>query len=139
MFRKIDEFYKMYYITSLTKQHYLLTLKEPIVMIYGKNDGEMITQQEAKLLMENYENSNSKTSNGNQLGILFGVDHIESILSQKGCVGIRIYYGKDGTKDIDPAHLILVGTDADGNDMPNMDYILDMGLPCPRYCPDTKL
>lgn len=44
----------------------------------------------------------------------------DTLLSQPGCEGIRIYLGLElpGAKD-DPSHwtFVLVGTDADGNDM----------------------
>ena len=105
------------------------------------NEGSMVTRPQAQLMMTNYKNSPSFASNNSQAGILFGKNHITAILNQAGCVGVRIYYGKSGITSSDVAHLILVGTDDDGNDMPNTNFILDMGVPCPSECssPATKL
>jgi hypothetical protein len=45
-------------------------------------------------------------------------------------VGIRIYHGID---DNNKACLILVGVDADENDLYN-GYIAERGVSCPPYC-----
>lgn len=61
----------------------------------------------------------------------FGKDAILAILSQPGCVGIRIYYGQEpgnGQK-----HLIIVGAEQNQNDM-YTGYIAERGKPCPSYC-----
>lgn len=105
------------------------------------NEGSMITRAQANQLMTNYTNSASFAANGSQEGILFGKNHINAILNQTGCVGVRIYYGKSGVKPSDDAHLVIVGTDTSGNDMPNANFILDLGQPCPSDCSSqaTKL
>lgn len=99
-------------------------------MANNGTEGGMITRNEARQLMMNYRNSPAFAANGGQEGILFGKDHIIQLLQQSGCMGVRVYYGKDSTTG--PAQLIIVGTDSDGNDMPNL--ILDMGIPCPTHC-----
>lgn len=96
------------------------------------NEGKMVTRAEARQMMTNYRNSNAFAANDNKEAILFGKNHINSLLGQGGCVGIRIYYGKSGITNSDEPHMILVGTDVNGNDMTSM--ILDTGLPCPNDC-----
>jgi len=109
-------------------------------MAYNGTEGEMILRGEARMLMENYRNSNAFVENNSKEGILFGKDHIENILAQPGCKGVRIYYGKQGPLSTDDPQMIIVGTDIDGNDM-SAGHVLDMGYPCPDICSSlsTKL
>lgn len=99
-------------------------------------EGEIITITSAKEAMLNYQFSSTFIANNGIKGFLFGKDHIENILSQEECIGIRIYYGysREVNNSLLP-QLIIVGTDGDGNDILNSDLILDTGLPCPRLCP----
>jgi hypothetical protein len=55
----------------------------------------------------------------------------KDILSQKGCVGIRIYNGLDASGVM---HAILVGVDANGNDLYN-GKIYQYSVLCPPICP----
>ncbi len=75
----------------------------------------------------NYRNSNPSTSTKAHY---FGKTAIQSIFDQAGCVGMRIYYALDenGAKQ-----LIIVGVDADGNDLYN-GLLAERGYPCPTYC-----
>ena len=102
-------------------------------MANNGTEGSVINRNTARVMMQSYRNSPAFAANNGQEGVLFGKDHIEAILAQPGCVGIRIYYGKDGPLPGDPANLILVGTDANNHDM--SDLIVDMGIPCPTHCP----
>jgi len=102
-------------------------------MAYNGTEGGEILRPAARLLMLNYRNSNAFPANNQVEGILFGRDNIEALLAQPGCMGVRIYYGKDGVADTDAPQMVLVGYDIDGNDM--TDLIVDMGMPCPHYCP----
>ena len=108
-------------------------------MAFNGKEGDMISRTEARELLDNYQNSPAYPANNHVEGILFGKDHVDDLLSQQGCVGIRIYYGKTGTLSADASQLIIVGTDVDGNDM--TDKILDAGTPCPDFCSSlsTKL
>lgn len=69
---------------------------------------------------------------GAQLGCMFPRDVFEVLLAQEGCAGIRMYYGETegGTRE-----MVLVGVDADGNDMTSAS-LFDLSLPCPPYCGD---
>ena len=63
-------------------------------------------------------------------GGLFWKEFIQKILDQAGCVAIRYYYAQqdDGT----PA-LVLVGVDANGNDVTG-GVVLEFGHNCPPFC-----
>jgi hypothetical protein len=54
---------------------------------------------------------------------------LQELLDQEGCMGIRMYYGLDehGKKE-----LVLVGADADQNDM--TELVADLSMPCPSIC-----
>jgi hypothetical protein len=101
-------------------------------MVYNGSEGGEISRPSARALMLDYHNSPAFAANNQTEGILFGKDNIHLLLAQSGCMGIRIYYGKGGTANPDPAQMILVGYDVDGNDM--TDLIIDMGMPCPSHC-----
>jgi hypothetical protein len=57
---------------------------------------------------------------------------VMELLSQPGCVGLRIYRGRGAGGE---SSLILVGVDAKGNDMTE-GVLLDTHLPCPPFCSD---
>jgi hypothetical protein len=73
--------------------------------------------------------ANCETFNKNAFKSFFDNDDVK---------GIRIYYGLCAETKI---HAIIVGTDADGNDiLPDKGgEILEEGLRCPTYCPPTSL
>jgi len=79
-------------------------------------------------------NFRSATASGTILGEYFSTDAVKGILSQPGCVGVRIYYGKktDGT----PA-LVLVGVDQSDSDLSG-GTICETGFPCPPWCDATS-
>lgn len=104
-------------------------------MAYTGSEGSMITRTLARQLLNNYQSSSAFAANNNTEGILFGKDHLNSILAQPGCTGIRIYYGKDGIMPSDAAQLVIVGINSSGDDMTGL--ILDAGLPCPTHCPSA--
>jgi len=63
---------------------------------------------------------------------MFPRDVFDRILAQTGCAGIRIYYGRDDTGGL---ALVLVGIDANGNDM-TAGELDEFQFPCPPYCDD---
>lgn len=97
------------------------------------NEGAMISLSEARTLISNYKTSSKFRNNQNVKGIFFGKDHLMELLNQKGCKGIRVYYGieKDGSKHV--PRMVLVGADEKMNDMIN-GKILDRGRVCPIWC-----
>jgi hypothetical protein len=69
----------------------------------------------------------------------FGREIINQILSEEGCVGIRIYYALDENGN---RQLLLVGVNANGDNLlpsvtNNENIIADMSYPCPTFCPPT--
>lgn len=63
----------------------------------------------------------------------FGRNILETILSQDGCVGIRMYYGLRADLS---RELVLVGVDAEENDI--LDLVADISTPCPKACSDPN-
>lgn len=67
---------------------------------------------------------------------LFGRNCIEDLLNQGDgtvCKGVRMYFAlnADGEQE-----LVLVGVDADGNDL--LDLVMDLSFPCPKMCPSSN-
>ncbi len=62
----------------------------------------------------------------------FNAKAVLELLSQPGCVGLRYYHGRNAKSE---ASIILVGVDADGNNMTG-GTLLNKDFPCPPYCPD---
>lgn len=93
--------------------------------ITGKEGGP-IDRAQAKRWTANYRaNGRGKTNSH-----LFGAETVKRLLEQEGCVGMRIYYAlnEEGEQKV-----ILVGADAEGNDMTDGE-ILDFATPCPPEC-----
>jgi len=74
----------------------------------------------------------------------FGAEHINNLLKQPGCVGMRIYHAMDETGK---RQVLLVGVREDGSNIwpknssdPNTTegMVLDMGMPCPPWCPPNN-
>ena len=98
-------------------------------MSFTGNEGQSITLAVASDLTENYRNANDNAT-GLILGHFIGINKINLILAQEGCVGIRTYYAIDegGKKAI-----VMVGVDADENDL-DAGVILDRSVNCPPSC-----
>jgi len=102
------------------------------------NEGSYITQANAKTLGDNYVNSRRYEDSGECKAHYFGKDKLNAVLSQSGCVGLRIYYGtKIESPTVEKPELIIVGVDSDGNDLLDEDLIVDVSLPCPTLCPES--
>jgi len=111
-------------------------------MAFNGSEGKSIDLALAKKLVKNYKEKIKdplKECRANY----FGKDLILKILSQDGCMGIRMYYGVD---DSGKKQLILVGTDAKENNMiptsedaRSASYTLaDASIPCPDECGDPN-
>ncbi|HEX3025514.1 MAG TPA: hypothetical protein VHP12_09900 [Chitinophagaceae bacterium] len=109
-------------------------------------DSHLITPDEAIAMIGLYRNTRDQILKPEYCGqnILcdsetFNAADVQVLLSQPGCNGLRIYYGmKTGLT----VHAILVGTDANGNDLAAAnnvtaagDVILEEGKRCPPQCP----
>ena len=75
----------------------------------------------------------------------FNAEDVRLLLSQPGCVGFRVLYGMDDKLWI---HAILVGVDANGNDIVIQNpgfglkndegYVVEIGYRCPPICRPTN-
>ena len=91
----------------------------------GKED-HTITLADAMFFMQEFRATAEQTE---PLGGYFGGEAVQEILAQKDAVGLRYYYGKNEDKRI----VILVGTDAQGNDMWS-GKLAEYALSCPPWC-----
>jgi hypothetical protein len=127
---------------------------------YGQWDGtwpppkaQRISLEAAVALTQRYRKAAPSSEHG---GFYWG-DHIDQVLRQPGCVGIRYYHGlgEDGSYQI-----VLVGVDGEGNDIVKVEgsgsgrvtravaklaarvqqdaVILDTHFPCPPLCPQNS-
>ncbi len=96
-------------------------------MAFTGREDHSITLEDAAKLTRNYRESAG--AEAIKAGF-FGKDTLQRIIDQDGCAGIRIYYGKE---DDDTPQLVLVGADADENDIIR-GVIAQRQIPCPPFC-----
>lgn len=90
------------------------------------NEGGIIKLSDASPLTANYRGS---ALDGGTKGHFFGKKILRELLKQRGCVGIRIYYGLDSEGN---QKLVLSGVKANKDDM--LQLLVDMSIPCPTEC-----
>ena len=96
----------------------------------GKED-HSISLEDASNMTRNFQ---LQAAPNQIIGGFFGKDAGVAIISQDGAVGLRYYYGMD---DEGTPHIILIGVNADGNDM--IDGLLaERALMCPPSCPESN-
>jgi len=100
-------------------------------MAYTGNEEHGITLQEAAKLTRNYRTS---VSAGTLLSGYFGRTALGDILGQNSCVGLRIYNGRKETGEL---AFVLVGVNADGNDMTGGE-LAEYSVACPPFCPPAN-
>jgi len=77
----------------------------------------------------------------------FNREPFDSVLAEEGCVGLRIYFGMEEDLKV---KVIIVGVDADNKDiLPSQSArrttddpdtgIIELGRPCPDFCPNPPL
>ncbi len=99
-------------------------------MAFDGNEGEVVSLEDAESWLINWSTENPDEEEVRAHTV--GVNKVNSILNQTGCVGIRIYYAiEDGKKS-----LVLVGVNADEEDLEN-GVIVERIRPCPPYCGTT--
>ena len=64
----------------------------------------------------------------------FFKEYVEQVIDQAGCVAMRCYYVQ---KDDGSPAVVLVGVDADGNDMTG-GVLAELPWLCPPWCPATN-
>ena len=99
-------------------------------MAFNGKEGGIITLEAGSELTANYR----MMSPGDIKGHFYGKDVLNDLLSQSGCMGIRIYYGvnNEGIKE-----LVLVGTNSAEDDM--TELVVDISCPCPNRCGRANL
>lgn len=89
--------------------------------------------QQASAWTRNYRNQNPTGIKAHCLS----AETLQSILSQKNCVGVRAYYGLD---DAGQPQLVLVGYDADDHDMlPASPIMALQGMESKRSIQEAEL
>jgi len=85
-----------------------------------------ISLADAAALTKRYRNANPKAVKAGA----FHADQVRKLLSQQGCVAMRVYYGlnPDGT-----GTLVLTGMDSADNDLTG-GVMLEIIYPCPPFC-----
>jgi hypothetical protein len=96
-------------------------------MNYTGHENHSISLPDAAAMTQRFRNANPP---GTIISEYFGADAINSILSQPGCVGIRLYYAMD---DNSVQHHVISGVDANGDDLFN-GVLADNGQTCPPNC-----
>ena len=98
-------------------------------MAFDGSEGGEITLLKGAELTSKYRDNNPNETKGH----FFGKDILRQLLEQDGCMGIRMYYGIDekGKKE-----LVIVGADADENDM--TELVADLSMPCPSRCGNSN-
>ena len=89
-----------------------------------------ISKDKAKEKTKRYKEKKAKHERFPALA--YHAEAFRRILEQPGCVGIRAYPGEDADGSVST---ILVGVDADGNDMVNGELMQDP-FTCPPECSD---
>ncbi|HEU4762849.1 MAG TPA: hypothetical protein VFS74_11060 [Gemmatimonadales bacterium] len=97
--------------------------------MFTGDEARAITLEEARGLVRRWREGRSALP-GDPSCEFFGRDIIDKILAQEGCVGLRIYHGRNAKGQ---HALVLLGSDADGNNL--ADVIAEEGWPCPPVCP----
>ncbi len=96
----------------------------------GKED-HSISLEDASNMTRNFQ---LQAAPNQIIGGFFGKDAVLAIISQEGAVGLRYYYGLDDERT---SHIILIGVDADGNDI--IDGLLaERALRCPPNCRESN-
>ncbi len=114
-------------------------------MSFKGNEGGPISRETAKQWIENYQSSERAKAQEKTIinAHFFGKEKIQKLLDQEGCVGLRVYYGKDSNGG---QKLFMVGASSDMDNIIPADtksastddnFILDESWDCPPYCPNN--
>jgi hypothetical protein len=98
-------------------------------MSFTGNESHIITLQEATDWTKNYRDIENEDGSKTKAHF-FGINKLNQILNQEGCVGIRAYYAID---DDGQKQLVLVGAMENEEDIYE-GVILDKSVPCPSHC-----
>jgi len=108
---------------------------------FDGTEGGIIPESEARQQISNYKNGPVFNWNHGVKAHFYGKDILLDLLSQTGAKGIRMYYSSKvvvSDNTLQP-ELVLVAVDANGDDILNNNKIVDISIPCPRYCGNNGL
>lgn len=94
-------------------------------MSFNGNEGEPISLEQGAELTSRYRINHPNSIKGAAVGRT----HVEALLAQSDCRGIRIYLGESPEGKTE---FVLVGVDSNGNDI--LELIIDKLFPCPYNC-----
>ncbi|MEJ8756874.1 hypothetical protein WG947_07710 [Pontibacter sp. H259] len=97
---------------------------------FDGTEGSTIDLQQAATWTANYRRVAVADESGTVVKAHFyGRDILQKLLDQENCMGIRVYHARD---EKGQQQLVLVGADAEGNDIESM--VVDNGKICPPDC-----
>ena len=97
-------------------------------MALNVNSGGLISESKAKELIADFE----VQFPGEVVSSFIGSNHVNAVLSQGGCIGLRIYNGYDSAAQ--KISLVIVGVDEHDNDILSDGLIYDELVTCPNFC-----
>jgi hypothetical protein len=101
-----------------------------IIMSFNGNEGEKISLEQGGEFTARHRAAGTDSIKG----VFFGKNHIEKILSQTDCKGLRLYFAKNADGN---STLVMVGADSAENDL--LNEIFEMAVPCPNKCSTANL
>ncbi|MDR2223124.1 MAG: hypothetical protein LBE34_10350 [Flavobacteriaceae bacterium] len=96
-------------------------------MEINQNSATVISLEKAIELTHSYQEQNPEKPNS----YFVGLDKINELLQQNGCIGVRIYPGVDPVGNT--SNMVLVGVDVNAEDLTS-GIMLDELVTCPPYC-----
>lgn len=98
-------------------------------MSFNGNEGGQISLTEGAVFTKRYRDNHPDSG----IGVFYGKAHIEALLAQPDCKGIRMYFAQeaDGSQT-----LVLVGANTNQDDL--LDLIIENGTKCPTVCGSTN-
>ncbi|MDA0984609.1 MAG: hypothetical protein O3C56_02245 [Bacteroidetes bacterium] len=93
------------------------------------NNQHVITLAEAQEMTHAYQNATQ--FQGLTISCKIDKQSYQQLMDQEGCDGVRTYFALN---DIGKLTIVVVGVDANGNDLTN-GVILDKSDLCPHICP----
>jgi len=121
----------LFTVAFIALNHSDLFTKEGTVPRYDGKEDHSITLPEAAAMVRNFQ---SQAEPNAVIGGYFGEEAILNILNQEGAIGLRYYYAMDNAG---MPHLVLVGVDAEGNDMME-GQLAERAMSCPPFCGETN-
>ena len=94
-------------------------------MSFIGNEGEQITLEEGAAFTKKYRDNHPGSVNGSFIGLT----HVQALLDQNNCKGLRVYLGENESGGLE---FVFVGVDSNENDI--LDLIIERTVKCPPTC-----